>query len=73
MEEALQELTGAHHRILLQSQLSQLDFSDGQIRRLDEEVSRRMHPFEEALVRLDSIPGAGRVLRSKCLRRPSRT
>ena len=59
LEEALQGLMGAHQRILLQSQLSHLDFLDGQIKQLDEEVSRRMRPCEEALVRMDSIPGVG--------------
>lgn len=60
LEEALEGLMGPHQRMLLRSQLSHLDFLDTQIAQLDQEVARRMGPFEEALQRLDGIPGVGR-------------
>lgn len=57
---ALEGLVGPHQRMLLGSQLRLLDFLDVEIARLDEEVASRMHPFEEALERVDAIPGVGR-------------
>lgn len=59
LEEALRGLMGPHQRMLLQSHLRHLDFLDGEIAGLDAEVSSRMRPFEEALLRLDTIPGIG--------------
>lgn len=60
LEDAFQGLVGAHQRMMLQSQLRHLDFLDQEITHLDEEVSQRMHPFEEAIQRIDEIPGLGR-------------
>lgn len=60
LEEALQGLVGPHQRLLLGIHLRHLDFLDGEIDRLDEEVAARMRPFEEALERVDGIPGVGR-------------
>lgn len=60
LEDALQGLMGAHQRMLLQSQLRHLDFLDHEIAQLGEEVSGRMGPFEEAVQRIDAIPGLGR-------------
>jgi transposase len=58
--EALSGVVGPHQRLLLSSHLRHLDFLDGEIARLDQEVEARMRPFEEALERLDEIPGVGR-------------
>lgn len=60
LEEALQGLMGDHQRMMLQSQLRHLDFLDQEISQLDKEVSQRMRPFEEAIQRIDKIPGIGR-------------
>jgi transposase len=60
LEEALQGLVGPHQRLLLQSQLRHLDFLDEEIARMDANVAERMRPFEEALERIDTIPGMGR-------------
>ena len=60
LEEALRGQIGPHQRLLLGSHLRHLDFLDGEIDRLDEEVVARMRPFEEALERVDGIPGIGR-------------
>lgn len=60
LEEALLGVVGPHQRLLLESELRQLDFLSGEIECLDVEVQRRTAPFEEALARLDTIPGVGR-------------
>lgn len=60
LKEALWGLVGDHQRFMLQSQLRHLDFLNEEISRSDEEVSERVGPFEEALERIDEIPGLGR-------------
>jgi len=60
LEEALFGVVGPHQRLLLASHLRQVDFLDGEIAKLDAEVQQRTAPFEEALTRLDTIPGVGR-------------
>jgi len=60
LKEALQGLIGPHQRMLLESQLRHLTFLDQEITRLDEEVAKRMHPFEEEMQRLDDVHGIGR-------------
>jgi transposase len=60
LEAALQGLVGHHQRLLLQSQLRHLDFLADEIAQLDEEVHRRMAPFEEALRCVETIQGMGR-------------
>lgn len=58
--EALQGLVGPHQRMLLDSLLRHLDFLDSEINRIDNEVDKRMRPFDEAIERLDGIHGVGR-------------
>jgi transposase len=60
LEDALQGVLGEHQRFVLRSQLRHLDFLSEEITRLDEEVDERLRPFEEALERIDEIPGVGR-------------
>lgn len=60
LKEALEGLIGPHQRMLLESQLRHLSFLDQEIARLDEEVAKRMHPFEAEMQRLDDIHGIGR-------------
>lgn len=60
LEEALRGLVGPHQRFLLQSQLRNLDFLHDEITQMDEEIGKRMGPFEEAIQQLDGIPGMGR-------------
>jgi transposase len=57
---ALQGLVGSHQRLLMDSLLRHLGFLDGEIKRLDGEVSERMSPFNEQIERLDGIHGVGR-------------
>lgn len=60
LEASLRGLMGPHQRLLLQSQLRHLDFLAQEIAQLDQEVAGRLGPFEEAIQRLDRIPGVGR-------------
>jgi transposase len=60
LEAALVGKVGPHQRLLLGSLLRLIDALDQEIATLDEEVARRLGPFEEELQRLDTIPGVGR-------------
>jgi transposase len=60
LQRALTGRVGAHQRFLLAQQLAHLDFLDEQIARLDAEVAERTRPFEDAVARLDTIPGVSR-------------
>ena len=60
LEEALQGLVGEQQKVMLKIQLGHLDFLDEQIAQLDDEIGKRMGPQEEAMQRLDSIPGVDR-------------
>jgi transposase len=60
LEQALCGLMGDHQRALLRSQLRNLEFLEGEIQQMDDEVEARMRPFEEDVELLDTIPGVGR-------------
>ena len=60
LERALIGRFGAHQRFLVAQQLAHIDFLDDIIAQLDGEVAEREHPFDEAIERLDAIPGFGR-------------
>ena len=60
LQEALRGLVRSHQRFMLESQLSHLDYLEAQIERLDQEVARRLRPFEETVAAVDTIPGVGR-------------
>lgn len=57
LERALTGRVDGHQRLLLGSQLRQLDFLDEEISQLSGEVSKRMNPFQEVLHRIDAVPG----------------
>jgi transposase len=59
LQRALTGRMGAHQRFLLAEQLAHIDFLDERLARLDAEVAARTRPFEEAVARLDTIPGVG--------------
>lgn len=59
LKEALRGLMGPHQRMMLQSQLRHLEFLEGEIAQLDQEVAARMGSFEEAIQVVDGIPGVG--------------
>jgi transposase len=57
---ALEGSMGTHQRFMLRRMLAHIDFLDGEIKALNEEVESRMRPFEPILARLTEIPGVGR-------------
>lgn len=60
LEQALLGVVGTHQRMVLTTQLRHIDFLDQQIEELSNEIEERLHPFAEALERLQTIPGVGR-------------
>ncbi len=62
LERALEGRLNAHQRLMLREQMSHIDELDARIERLSQEIAERMRPFEEALQRLDTIPGVGRTV-----------
>ena len=56
---ALARRVTGHHRFMLAEQLVHLEFLDEAIERMDTEIESRMHPFQEELDFLRSIPGMG--------------
>lgn len=60
LEDALQGLMGPHQRFLLASQLRHFGNLEAEIEQLDDEVDRRLNPFEETVAMVDTIPGVGR-------------
>ena len=57
LKKALTGLIGPHQRVVISCQLEHLAFLDTQIARLDEEVTRRMGPFDDKIELVDGIPG----------------
>lgn len=60
LEQALEGSLGTHQRMLLKAQLGHIDFLDQQIEELTTEIAKRMDPFQEALDRVDTVPGLAR-------------
>jgi transposase len=60
LERALRGCSGAHQRFLIAQQLAHIDFLEETIEQLSAEIAERMRPFEEAIERLETIPGVGR-------------
>jgi len=60
LKQALRGLTGPHQRLLIKSLLRQLDFLANEVTLLDREIAGRMLSCEEAINRIDTIPGVGR-------------
>jgi transposase len=57
LQKALAGTLQPHHRVLVAELLSQIDYLDEAIARLDSEIAARMQPFQAELAQLDSIPG----------------
>ena len=60
LEQALVGCFGPHQRFLVAQQLAHIDFLDETIARVSGEIAERVRPDEEAIARLDTIPGVGR-------------
>jgi transposase len=60
LERALAGRVGPHQRFLLAEQLTLIDQLDASIDRVSAEIGERLRPLEEALARLETIPGVGR-------------
>jgi transposase len=60
LERALRGQFGAHQRFLVEQQLAHLDDLDARIAAVSARIAAQLRPFEEALARLETIPGVGR-------------
>jgi transposase len=60
LERALAGCIGPHQRFLVAEQLAHVDFLDVAIARVSAEIAERVRPDEDAITRLDTIPGVGR-------------
>jgi transposase len=60
LEQALVGDFGSHQRFLVAQQLAHSDFLDERITQVSGEIGARVRPDEEAIARLDTIPGVGR-------------
>lgn len=61
LKKSLNGLIGPHQRMLLEAQRRHIDFLEEEIERLNKEIEARMRPFDEAIERLDEVPGLGRI------------
>ena len=60
LQQALQGHLEPHHRFLLRETLAQLDFLQQRVGQLEQEVEKRLSPFEKSLTLLMTIPGISR-------------
>ena len=60
LERALAGRVGAHQRFLIAQQLAHVDFLEASIAQVSTEVAERVRPAEDAIARLDTVPGTGR-------------
>jgi transposase len=60
LAEALRGRMNDHHRLLITLHLEHADFLDEGIAELSRQIAARLRPQEEALVRLQTIPGIAR-------------
>ena len=62
LERALAGSFGAHQRFMVAAQLAHIDFLDAAIAQVSGEIAERARPVEEAIARLDTLPGIGRYV-----------
>jgi transposase len=60
LELALEGRVRPHHRFILQELLNQIESLDATIAKFGEQIQEYSRPFEEAVERLDTIPGVAR-------------
>lgn len=54
---SLRGYVNSHQRLMIKTILTHIDFLQDQIELLDQEIAKRLSPFQEDMERLDSIPG----------------
>ena len=59
-ERALVGCVGPHQRFLVAEQVAHIDYLDEAIARVSVEIAERLRPEDDAIARLDTIPGVGR-------------
>jgi transposase len=62
LERALVGCVGEHQRFLVAEQVAHIDFLDEAMARVSAEIAARVRPDEDAIARLDTIPGVGRAV-----------
>jgi transposase len=62
LAQALQGHLKSHHCLLLSEQLADIDALDEAIERMSRAISERLHPYEQQIQRLSTIPGIKRRL-----------
>jgi transposase len=62
LERALVGRVATHQRFLVAEQVAHIDFLDQAIARVSDEIAERVRSDEDAITRLDTIPGVGRAV-----------
>ena len=62
LEQALAGQFGAHQRFMVAQQLAHIDFLNATIAAVSAEITTRLHPVDDLVDRLDTIPGIGRYV-----------
>jgi transposase len=57
IEQSLEGKLTDHHRFLIKASLEHMRFIEEQLKRLDEEIQRRLQPYQEEYALLQTIPG----------------
>lgn len=57
LQRALEGYFREHHALLLRQILAHIDFLEGQIAQLSQEIERQLEPFQRPIERLKTIPG----------------
>jgi transposase len=58
---ALEGRMTEHHRFLLRQLFEHLRFTESKLNEIEQEIDKRMRPFEDKVTRLCTIPGVDRV------------
>lgn len=61
LRQALAGRVTAHHRFLLRALLDDLDHAEAKMTTVEQEIDRRLRPFQDDVARLCTIPGVDRV------------
>jgi len=67
LEKALDGMLTDHHRFLLRMHLENIDYLSKQIEKIDEEIERKMIPFQKESILIQMIPGISEVSASAIL------